>query len=224
MNVIADMHEAEAGNHIKETGEYLVIEGPEAVGKTTQVKKLVGRLALMGYEVSDDIREPGGTPMAEAIRNVLKNKDLERSPETNLYLFNAARLETLRLIQERTDSGTWVVCDRNYLSSMAYQLEAEGADPDMFHATTEPVISRFRHGLELILMTSETEQARRLSLRGDDDYFQSQDEQFHKRVRQGYLKAARQRGIPVINGEGSEEEVHERIWQYVKPKTNEIGG
>lgn len=204
-----------------ERGAYIVLEGPEAVGKTTQTKRLAGRLALMGYEVRDDIREPGGTPMAEALREILKNKELQRSPETNLYLFNAARIETLKAIEEQTKQGKWVVCDRNYLSSIAYQLEAEGMDRELFTSSTEPVISRFPPDLELILMTSQTEQERRLLERGDDDYFQSQDADFHRRVRQGYIRAAADQGIPVIDGEGSEDEVHERIWQYIETGINE---
>lgn len=202
-------------------GKYIVIEGPEAVGKSTQVEQLIDMLSEFGVEARSDIREPGGSPIGERIREVLKNGDLARQPLTNLYLFNAARTETLDVIEGELERGNWVVCDRNHWSSYAYQVWGEGLDGQVFETVTEPLKRRLPPDMTVFLMASEEEQRRRLDERGDSDYFQEQAPEFHARVRRGYLEAARRLGT-LIDGEGSREEVQERVRTFIRPLIDEV--
>ncbi len=205
---------------MNEQGKYIVLEGPEAVGKTTQINRLIGSLAAEGVNARNDIREPGGNPMAEEIRDVVKNKDLERSPLTNLYLFNAGRAETLLVIKAALERGEWVVSDRNHTSTLVYQVHGEGLDHEVFATVTKPVADLCKPEFMLILMVSEEEQMDRQNARGVSDYFKNMPEDFHRRIRSGYINAARFADTYLIDGEGEESEVHERIWDWVVPLIN----
>lgn len=198
-------------------GEYIVIEGPEAVGKSTQVQKMAGRLATYGIEARTDIREPGGTPMGEGIRELLKNKELGRSALTNLLLFNASRAEILPVINEEIEAGRWVITDRDYTSSYAYQVCAEGVDRETYASITKPVIDICSSRITLIMMASEEEQAKRQRIRATTDHFELQSTFYHQKVRQGYIRAAQFQNGYLVDGEGSEDAVHERMWAYVAP-------
>lgn len=201
-------------------GRYIVLEGGEGVGKTTQIKLLVGRLALFGIETRSDIREPGGTPMGEEIRRLLKDQDLPRAPETNLALFNAARIELQQqVIVPELEANKWVVCDRNRLSSHAYQGHGEGLSLRHVRDECDRATQYAAVDLEMVLWVDEPERQHRLAERGGTDYFEAKDPRFHQRVIAGYEKEATVLGIPYIDGNGSPEEVHERIWEYVEPLT-----
>lgn len=204
-----------------ERGKYIVIEGPEAVGKTTQVEMMIGTLATHGITARSDIREPGGSPIGESIRSILKDGELQRDPLTNMYLFNAARVETLKRIDKELNEGYWVVCDRNYWSSFAYQVWGEGLDEKVFEQVTDPLKTRLAPDVTIFLTTSPEEQYRRLEQRGDSDYFQDKDEAFHQRVQSGYIEAA-QRLRSLVDGEGTPDEVHERVCAFIQPFINEV--
>ena len=205
---------------MSEKGKYIVLEGPEAVGKTTQINKLIGSLATEGVSARSDIREPGGNAMAEEIRDLVKNKDIERSPLTNLYLFNAGRAETLLVIKAALERGEWVVSDRNHTSTLVYQVYGEGLDQDVYATVTKPVADLCKPEFMLILMVSEEEQKHRQDARGVDDYFKKMPPDFHRRIREGYISAARFANTYLVDGEGGESEVHERIWDWVVPLIN----
>jgi dTMP kinase len=195
-------------------GKYIVIEGPEAVGKSTQVDWLVDALYRRNIVARSDIREPGGSPIGEQIRDILKDDTLPRSPLANLYLFNAARTQTLEVIEAELKQGKWVVSDRNHWSSYAYQVWGEGVDADIFEQITAPLKHKLEPDMTVFLMTSRAKQQERLQARGDDDYFQSQDNHFHARVREGYLEAAEgQAGL--IDGEGTRGEVAQRVQAFI---------
>ncbi|PSO43566.1 dTMP kinase [Candidatus Saccharibacteria bacterium QS_8_54_8] len=201
--------EAEVGR-----GKYIVIEGPEAAGKSTQVDWLVDALAARNIVARSDIREPGGSPIGEQIRGILKDDNLPRSPLANLYLFNAARTQTLEVIEAELKQGKWVVCDRNYWSSYAYQVWGEGVDADIFEQITAPLKHKLEPDMTVFLMTTQAKQQERLQERGDDDYFLSQDSHFHARVRAGYLEAAAQQA-GLIDGEGTRGEVAQRVQAFI---------
>lgn len=88
-------------------GKYIVIEGQDATGKSTQVERLRQRLQQDNID-SIEFHEPGGTDMADAIRLVIKNGDLTRTPETNLLLFTAARVEIWQDALQALALGKWV--------------------------------------------------------------------------------------------------------------------
>ena len=107
---------------------YIVFEGIVGSGKTTQVQKLVEYFRQSGKIVTQ-VREPGSTPIAEDIRHLAQGKDWEDEPMhplTNTYLYAAARAQTLHtVVVPALDAGHIVISDRCFLSSCAYQGEAQ---------------------------------------------------------------------------------------------------
>jgi dTMP kinase len=107
---------------------YIVFEGIVGSGKTTQVRRLVEYLQISGKEVIH-VREPGSTPIAEDIRHLAQAKEWEGEsmhPLTNTYLYTAARAQTLHtIVKPALDAGHIIISDRCFLSSCAYQGEAQ---------------------------------------------------------------------------------------------------
>ncbi len=112
-------------SHSENTGCYIALEGGDGSGKSTVVAALARRLMARGVEVVT-VREPGGTPLGEAIRSLLL--DSERlDPWAEVFLFAAQRAELAReVIAPALAEGKWVVSDRSYYSSIAYQGRARG--------------------------------------------------------------------------------------------------
>lgn len=107
-------------------GKYIVIEGAEAVGKSTQVELLRAWLIEQGREVLH-VREPGGTLVGERIRELVTQKEYRHGTLTSAYLFAAARAELLAMvIRPAVEEGKVVLADRNVLSSLAYQGHSQG--------------------------------------------------------------------------------------------------
>ncbi|MCA9349924.1 dTMP kinase, partial [Candidatus Saccharibacteria bacterium] len=107
--------------------QYIVIEGAEGSGKSTQVERLAQYLTDQGI-LTKVVREPGSTPAGEAIRNLNQHSKFDLDPKTGLLLVYAARVELLNYISQLTKSGQWVISDRNYLSTYAYQGYGQGMD------------------------------------------------------------------------------------------------
>jgi len=117
--------------------KFITLEGPEGGGKSTQAKRLVDHLQTQGYEVLFT-REPGGTEIGDQIRRVimsLENKSM--SPEAEFLLFSASRAQVVReLIKPQLERGGFVVCDRFYDSSLAYQGYGHELDLDLLRTIT----------------------------------------------------------------------------------------
>lgn len=204
------------------TGKYIVIEGHDGTGKSTQVEILRNRLIEdLGID-SIEFHEPAGHPTADAIRTVIKDGRLERDAITNLLLFSASRhelwtkrgLPALRL-------GKWVLSARSYISSLAYQGYGEGLDLDIVNQVTKLATDNeyMKPDVELILdLNDDEERARRIANRGElehPDTFESKDDTFQTRVRDGYLHIAHDRDIPIISANQTVEKVSEDIWEHV---------
>ncbi|MBI3984043.1 dTMP kinase [Candidatus Microgenomates bacterium] len=195
-------------------GKYIVLEGRDKSGKSTQAQMLAGRLDEAGYETTA-VREPGSTPMAEAIRTLLKDKQLERTARTNLWLFSTARVDLIeKIIRPAVAAGKIVVSDRNWVSTHAYQGYGEGYDlEDIWRVTELATGMLMRPDLLFFVDTPNEEIAKRFEADGVElDYFEAQGPEFFDRVRDGYLATVQSLGAVAINGLGSKKEVHERIW------------
>ncbi len=200
-----------------ERGRYIVIEGGEGVGKTTQVERLGARLERVGHRAVH-VREPGGDPFAEAGRALLLG-DLPREPETEVLLFNALRAQVLLTrVLPALDAGTWVVADRSRLSTITYQGYGHGVDLPWTRAVCAAATEVCRPDLEIVLRVDEAVSAARRADRGTTDRFEQLDQAFHRCVIAGYEQEAAADGLPLLEAGGSVDEVELLIWAAVQER------
>ncbi len=205
------------------TGKYIVIEGHDGTGKSTQVGLIRQRLLQHNID-SIEFHEPAGSLMADAIRNVIKNGSLDRDSMTNLLLFSAARHEIWqKLAVNELSKGKWVVASRNYYSTLAYQGYGEGLDlKTIENITLQSTDNRYMNpDIAIILdMDDEKERVKRINTRGkldNPDTFESKDNDFQTKVRNAYLKIAKSRNIPIISANQTIDEMAGEIWEHIKP-------
>jgi len=204
-------------------GKYVVIEGHDGTGKSTQVG-LIRQKLLQNNINSIEFHEPAGNPMADVIRNVIKNGSLKRDAMTNLLLFSAARHEIWqKLAVKELSKGKWVVASRNYYSTLAYQGYGEGLDLKIIEdITLQSTDNRYMNpDIAIILdMDDEKERVKRINTRGkleNPDTFESKDNDFQTKVRNAYLKIAKSRNIPIISANQTIDEMTNEIWEHIKP-------
>lgn len=198
-------------------GKYIVIEGNDGTGKSTQAKMLAHYLQEERGISTYIPEEPGGTPMANAIRSVIKDGSLERQPETNVLLFTAARVEIWKKAQQARELGKWVISARNYYSTLAYQGYGEGVDLNLILRTTQDYIGKEYmnpdHAVILDLSDAD-ERAKRIAGRGMlevPDTFESKGDTFQDKVNAAYVRIAQQYSLPIINAKQSPEDIHAEI-------------
>ena len=177
------------------TGKFIVIEGLEGAGKTTAVNT-VARI-LNQYYICDlqFTREPGGTPIAEALRNLIKN-GLDDEPLTDkaeLLMLYAARIQLIdNVIKPALNAGKWVIGDRHDLSTQAYQGGGRQLDKVFIATLKEQVLGNFKPDLTLYLDIEPQIGLMRARERGELDRIEQQSLPFFERIRQRYLELANQ--------------------------------
>ena len=194
-------------------GKYITLEGGEGTGKTTQVARLVKRLATVGIK-AQELREPGGDPFAEMLRTILLG-DVPRRPEADVLVFNAARVQTLERANRLMRQGIWAIADRSSLSTITYQAYGEGADIKFTRTICDAVTQVRRPDLQIVINVEEAELKQRRHKRGTLDRFEQMDDEFHSRVNRGYIIEARRARLSIVDGNGTESEVAQRIWTQV---------
>ncbi len=180
----------------KERGKYIVIEGGEGCGKTTQAQKLVDFLNEKGVKTIR-AREPGSTHEAEQIRAVLLNEKNNLTSLTEVFLFEAARTEFFRReVVPNLQTGTSVVADRSGYSTEAYQGYAGGANKDLIFQLNHLATFGVRPDL-LFILDIKAEQG--LKKEQDSDRFALKGLEYHRKVNQGYREIAkRESDISVV--------------------------
>lgn len=197
-------------------GRYVVLEGGEGVGKSTQAAALRLRLGRCGVDAVV-IREPGGDPFAEAGRALLLG-DLAREPQTEVLLFNALRAQVLiAQVAPALTAGRWVISDRNRLSTIAYQGYGHGLDLDWTRSVCAIASDLVPPDLEVVLHVDEATSDQRRGDRGVSDRFERLDAAFHRRVVEGYLAEATTASLPVVDATASVDEVGDAIFALVEP-------
>jgi dTMP kinase len=173
-------------------GFFISFEGGEGAGKSTQIRRLAERLRAAGHDVVVT-REPGGSPGAEAIRELLVNGAADRwSPVTETLLMYAARRDHVeRVIRPALSRGAIVLCDRFADSTRAYQGAGGDAPASLIASLEEHVLGGTVPDLTLILDLPPDIGLQRAEVRGGAARFESKGLPFHERLRAGYLEIAR---------------------------------
>ena len=173
-------------------GVFITFEGGEGVGKTTQIRLVERWLADGGARVVTT-REPGGSPGAEAIRDLLVRGAVDRwSPVTEALLMNAARRDHIEtVITPALERGDVVLCDRFADSTMAYQGLAGGLGEGPARALETLVVGDVAPDLTLVLDLPVEQGLERAAQRGGDARFEQKGAAFHERVRAAFLKIAK---------------------------------
>lgn len=200
-------------------GVFITLEGTEGSGKSTQLKTVEQYLQQHNRRYIKG-REPGGTPIAEEIRNLLKTprNDDAMCDTTELLLMYAARAQLVNtVIKPAIEQGIDVICDRHDLSTVAYQGGGRGMDLSEIKAISKVVLGDFKPNLTILLDIDPIKGMQRAKARGELDRFEQSKMDFFVRVRNTYLECAKQdpNTIKVVNGDDSIDNVSSHIRQLL---------
>lgn len=189
---------------------FISFEGIEGSGKSTVMGAVERALRAEGHEVVVT-REPGGTPLGDAVRElVLHRREMDVHPLTELLLINSSRAQLVAdVVRPALERGAVVLCDRYVHSSVAYQGYGRGLSLDVVRAVCEAATGRLMPDLTLLVDVSYETSRARLSERGKEhDRVEQEDEAFHRRIREGYLEIAKHdERVVRIDGERAPEVV-----------------
>ncbi|VFP84367.1 Thymidylate kinase [Candidatus Erwinia haradaeae] len=173
-------------------GKFIVIEGLEGAGKTTSSHTVAATLRKHGVHKIIYTREPGSTPLAEKLRQLIKKTEVTKNEKiihyTELLMLYAARIQLIEnVIKPALTRGTWVIGDRHDLSSQAYQGEGRGISHDFIYRLKKEVIGNFTPDLTLYLDITPRISLQRIKKRGQLDRIEEESLHFFTCVRNYYL-------------------------------------
>ncbi|RUO73038.1 dTMP kinase [Idiomarina ramblicola] len=200
------------------SGKFIVIEGLEGAGKSSAIASVVTHLQAKGIQ-AETVREPGGTPLAESLRDLVKKKwDEKVSPTTELLLMYASRVQLVdNIIKPALAKNRWVIGDRHDLSSRAYQGGGRELGDELLEKVRKITLGRFTPDLTLLLDVDEKKGLERARERGELDRIEEEDLAFFQRTRQAYLNiAAKDPSIIVIDANQSMLDVHQEILRAIE--------
>jgi dTMP kinase len=206
------------------SGVFIVFEGPEGAGKSTQARLLAARLEGQGCEVVLT-REPGGTPIAEQVRTILLDQaNCAMLPETEALLYSAARAQHVGdVIRPALARGAVVVCDRFADSTLAYQGGGRGLSMADLRAVQRLATGGLTPTLRILVdVPVEVGLHRRFGAANEVNRLDVAGVEFHRRVRAAYLALAREDASSwvIVDGTGEVDVVAERIMQEVARRTD----
>ncbi|HJA60562.1 MAG TPA: dTMP kinase, partial [Candidatus Brevibacterium intestinavium] len=198
-------------------GFFIAIEGGDGSGKTTQIKRISRALADDGYHV-ESTREPGGTELGTKIRSVLFDSD-RPSTRTEALLFAADRAHHVAsLVDPNLDEGNIVITDRYIDSTIAYQAAGRNFDEKTILALSRWATQGLVPHLTIVLDIEPEAAAERMGKRGQSNYLDEENQQFHQRVRQTYLSRAHKEPdrYVVLDASVGADELTERILEAIR--------
>jgi dTMP kinase len=203
-------------------GLFVVLEGGDGSGKSTQVGILVTRLREHAGEVVTTF-EPGATPTGAAIRAILLEGSTPVDPATEALLMAADRAQHVRqVITPALARGAWVVSDRFLASSLAYQGVARGLGVETVEELNRMAVDGLDPDVVVVIDVDDDVAAARRSSTGRpgrDDRLEREAAAFHAAVRAAYRELAADRGWVVVDGAGARDEVAARVWSAVMERT-----
>ena len=201
------------------SAKFIVIEGLEGAGKSTAVRHVEAWLRQQGITQIEKTREPGGTPLAERMRAIVKEiHDEPLTIQAELLLMYAARVQLVETrIKPALQQGIWVIGDRHDLSSLAYQGGGRGIDEQLIRQIKQAVLGDFAPDLTLYLDIDPAIGLARARARGELDRIELEQQAFFERTRARYLALAeREPRIHVIDASQNEAQVAHAIAQVLE--------
>ena len=196
---------------------FITLDGGDGCGKSTQVRLLAEKLQSKGHEVVC-CRDPGSTPLGDAVRNILLHRqELHIADMTEVLLFTAARAQLVReVIRPALDTDKIVLSDRFLISTFVYQCHAGGVPTTALEAISAEAVGETLPDLGIVLDIPYEAAVQRIGNRAAPDRMERKGEEYHRRVREGFLKyAAETQRYIVIDATPSPNEVADAIWQIV---------
>ncbi len=194
---------------------FIVVEGLEGAGKSTAIKTVLDTLKAAGIENIVNTREPGGTPLAEKMRGLVKeeHEGEDLKDMTELLLLYAARVQLVEnVIKPALANDQWVVGDRHDLSSQAYQGGGRQIDASLMKNLRDTTLGEFKPAFTLYMDIDPRVGLERARGRGELDRIEKMDISFFERTRERYLELANaDDSIVIINAEQSIEDVAQDI-------------
>jgi len=193
--------------------KFITFEGIEGSGKSTQVK------LLHKYFLDKNIpailtREPGGTKLAEEIRSLLVDGDVDKMDGVCEVLLNfaARRNHIEKLIRPALAKGEIVICDRFFDSTIAYQSFGQNVDLELIRKVQEAAIGEFKPDITFLIDVDVDVAFERIKNRADNNRYEKMDKNFHQKVRKGFLEIVKSDSrIVMIDGNLDEKKIHEEI-------------
>ncbi|NLL83866.1 MAG: dTMP kinase [Lentisphaerae bacterium] len=215
-------------------GKFITLEGPEGSGKSTHSRLLAERLRQCGLTVVQT-REPGGTRLGEAIRQLLQYNGCGEAPQpaAEVLLFCASRAQlTAQVIIPALQRGEWVICDRFTDSTLAYQGYGRGYSLSALRQLNDFTTGGLQPNLTLLFDVDTKTSLHRVRSRktklpaGAKDRFESEPSEFHRKIRDGFiaLAAAEPERFKVLDTKKPLAQTQEMVWQIVAPLVDNTRG
>ena len=196
---------------------FITLDGGDGCGKTTQIRLLAEKLESQGHEVVC-CRDPGSTPLGDAVRNILLNRqDLHIADITEVLLFTAARAQLVcEVIRPALETGKIVISDRFLISTFVYQCYAGGVPTETLEAISAEAVGKTLPDLGIVLDIPYEIAVQRVGNRAAPDRMERKGEEYHRLVREGFLKyAAESERYVVVDATPLPSEVADSVWQIV---------
>ncbi|MCX7956411.1 MAG: dTMP kinase [Endomicrobia bacterium] len=207
--------------NINNRGFFIVFEGPEGSGKTTQAKLLYKYLRLNGKKVIIT-REPGGTVVAEKIREIILSTKYKMTPITELLLYEAARAQHIyEVILPALNDGNIVICDRFSYATVVYQGYARNLGVSVVEDLNKIVLGNLKPDLTFLLDIDVSEGLLRAKrTKGVLDRMEQESLEFHRKIREGYLKLFKKdKNIYLINTTKlTQLQTHKKVLEIINKK------